>query len=128
MKRGVLLIDHGSRRSDAHDSLMAAAQLLSQQLHLCGADAVVEIAHMEIAEPTIAQGIAHCVRQGVTRLTVVPCFLSRGRHVMEDVPKLVAQAAVIHSELVVTISPPLLELAGFIPMLADAVLTLNQSE
>lgn len=125
MKSGVLLIDHGSRRSDAHDSLMVAAQLLERQLLDDGADIVVKIAHMEIAEPTIVQGVDGCVAQGVTHLTVIPCFLSRGRHVTQDVPHLVAEAASAHAGLVVTISPPLLELPGFIRMLADAALALS---
>lgn len=42
---------------------------------------LVEVAHMELAEPTIEQAVARCVAAGASRVIVAPYFLSRGRHV-----------------------------------------------
>jgi len=124
--KAVLLIDHGSKRPQAHTQLMELAERL--QSRLAGDDApLVRIAHMEIAEPSIQQGVEECVRSGATELTAIPCLLSRGRHVSEDIPRLLEEAAAAHPELRVAMAPPLVELDGFIELLASAALDTTQS-
>jgi sirohydrochlorin ferrochelatase len=88
-----LLIDHGSRRAEANVLLDEVVALVRHRL---GPQAVVEPAHMEIAEPTIAQGFARCVAQGATAIVAHPFMLAPGRHVSEDLPRLLAQAAATH--------------------------------
>jgi len=88
--RSILLIDHGSVRDEANQMLVAAADLLQQTV---GDAALVRYAHMELAEPTIAQGFAACVRAGATEVIAFPYMLSPGKHVTRDVPRLVAEAA-----------------------------------
>ena len=44
---------------------------------------VVELAHMEIAEPSIDVAFTRCVEQGATIVAVSPFFLSPGRHWQE---------------------------------------------
>jgi sirohydrochlorin ferrochelatase len=48
---------------------------------------------MELAEPSIAQGVAECVRSGATEVIAFPYMLSPGKHVTRDIPRLVAEAA-----------------------------------
>ncbi len=55
---------------------------------------VVEAAHMELAEPSIATAYAACAKRGATRVVVVPFFLGPGKHWTSDIPKLTAEAAV----------------------------------
>jgi hypothetical protein len=38
---------------------------------------IVEVAHMEIAEPTIEQAMRNCVQRGASKVIVAPYFLSR---------------------------------------------------
>lgn len=44
---------------------------------------IVEMAHMEIAEPSIEVAFGRCVKQGATLVAVSPFFLSPGRHWQE---------------------------------------------
>jgi len=88
VRRAVLLIDHGSRRSDANAVLEELAGRLRTRLP----DRIVAFAHMELAEPTVAQGIAACVAKGATEIVVHPYFLAPGSHSTDDIPRL-AQAA-----------------------------------
>jgi sirohydrochlorin ferrochelatase len=88
--RSILLIDHGSVRDEANRMLSSAADLLQQMV---GDAVLVRYAHMELAEPTIAQGFADCVRAGATEVIAFPYMLSPGKHVTRDVPRLVAEAA-----------------------------------
>ena len=59
-------------------------------------ETIIEPAHMEMAEPSIKTAFMKCVQRGATKIICHPYFLSRGRHVMEDIPELVAQAAEEH--------------------------------
>lgn len=89
---GLLLVDHGSRRAEANVQLddMAA------RVRRMRPDAVVFAAHMEIAPPSIADGFATLAKQGATRVVVLPYFLSDGRHLSDDIPRLAAEAAAHH--------------------------------
>jgi len=55
--------------------------------------AIVEPAHMEIAEPTIAAAYARCAGRGAERIIVCPFFLGPGKHWTHDIPRLAAEAA-----------------------------------
>ncbi len=103
MKRALLLIDHGSRREDANAILGQVAESIRDRSGF----AVVHYAHMEIAEPTIAQGFDACVADGARQIIVHPYFLAPGDHVHDTVPRLVAEAAAKHSSVRWTITEPL---------------------
>ena len=89
-KTGVLLIDHGSRRPESNQRLFELARLYQQTV---GSDnTIVAAAHMEIASPSIKDGIASLVEAGVDEIVCHPYFLSPGRHVQDDIPSLVKEA------------------------------------
>jgi sirohydrochlorin ferrochelatase len=67
----------------------------------------VEPAHMELAEPTIEQAVGKCVAQGASRVVVAPFFLSRGRHIQEDIPALVEEARSKYQGVEVAVAEPL---------------------
>lgn len=87
-RRAILLIDHGSRRPEANEFLDALAELVRDRVP----GVPVHVAHLEIASPSIASAVAACARDHAEEIVVVPCFLAPGRHVIEDVPRLIAQA------------------------------------
>jgi sirohydrochlorin ferrochelatase len=88
--RAILLIDHGSMRQEANHMLDCMGNLV--QL-MAGDAAIVRIAHMELAPPTVADGFAACVQAGATDIVVFPYMLSPGKHSTRDIPRMVAEAA-----------------------------------
>jgi len=62
---------------------------------------------MEIAEPSIRTAFAKCVSRGADKIICYPYFLSRGRHVTEDIPNLIADAAKDFPHCSYIITPPL---------------------
>jgi sirohydrochlorin ferrochelatase len=90
---GVLIVDHGSRRQESNDLLQAVVEAYRIHSGLY----IVEPAHMELAEPSIATAFARCVEQGAKLVVVFPYFLGPGRHWNEDIPRLAADAAASHS-------------------------------
>ena len=67
----------------------------------------VEIAHMELAEPSIGAAVAKCASEGYKRVVVAPYFLSRGRHITSDIPAMVAEAQRAHPEVSCVIADPI---------------------
>jgi sirohydrochlorin ferrochelatase len=103
VKRAILLVDHGSRRIEANALLEEMAERIRPRVPDC----VVEIAHLELAKPDIAEGIDRCVTQGATKIVVHPYFLGPGRHTTDDIPAQVERAAENHSDVQILISEPL---------------------
>jgi sirohydrochlorin ferrochelatase len=112
--RAILLVDHGSRRREANELLERVAEMVAERVP----DVVVRCAHMDLAEPDIARGIADCVAAGARQIVVHPYFLGPGSHATEDIPRLVRAAAANHPEVDVRVT----EALGLHPKLADVIL------
>ena len=80
--------------------------------------AIVEPAHMELAEPTIAQAFTKCVEQGARQVVIHPYFLSPGQHSTSDIPRMAAQAAADHPGTDFTVTEPL----GVDPRISEVIL------
>lgn len=76
----LLLIAHGSRREEANAEFEFVASAIRDR----GRYPIVQVAYLELAEPTIDAGAALCVEAGATDVILLPYFLSPGRHVVED--------------------------------------------
>lgn len=92
MKTAIIIVDHGSRRMESNQMLEEVARLFGQRFS--SQYDIVEPAHMELCEPSIATAYAACVKRGASRIVVVPFFLSFGKHWTRDIPSLLSQAAV----------------------------------
>ena len=86
----LLLIAHGSRRQSANDEIIRLAERVAEQED-SGYAAVVP-AFLEIATPTIHDGIHRCVEMGADHIVVMPYFLAAGNHVNKDIPGEIACA------------------------------------
>lgn len=72
---------------------------------------------MEIAKPTIADAIGKCASAGASTIIVAPYFLSRGRHIQEDIPSLVAAAQEQYPQLNCVVAEPI----GLDPLMAQLI-------
>jgi sirohydrochlorin ferrochelatase len=117
VKRAILLIDHGSRRAEAN----ALLEDVADQVRRRAPESIVEVAHMEIAEPDIGEGIETCVEKGATHIIVHPFFLGPGRHTSEDIPAQVERAGQRHPNVRIRISEPLGSHAALIDVILDRV-------
>ena len=108
---GVMVVDHGSRRAESNAALLEVVQVFRDATGY----PLVEPAHMELADPTIAQAYDQLVARGAKFIVVHPYFLLPGRHWSEDIPNLVAQAATAHPTVDFIVSSPL----GIHPLMAQ---------
>ncbi|KAG2500431.1 hypothetical protein HYH03_002000 [Edaphochlamys debaryana] len=102
-KVGVVIVDHGSRKKASNAMLDEFGALYSE---ITGEE-IVEVAHMEIAKPSIADAVARCAERGASTVVIAPYFLSRGRHIQEDIPHLVEEAQKEHPGLRCIIADPI---------------------
>jgi sirohydrochlorin ferrochelatase len=105
MQVGIIIVDHGSRSTQSNGLLNELVRRFAERF--AGPFPVVEAAHMELAEPTIAQAYGRCVERGVKRIVVCPLFLGPGKHWQEDIPRLAAEAAAAFPQTVHKVAAPL---------------------
>jgi sirohydrochlorin ferrochelatase len=110
---GVVLVDHGSRRDESNEMLLEAVRRFAE----IGGFSIVEPAHMELAEPSIATAFAQCVARGAKTVVVFPYFLSPGRHWSEDIPHLAAAAARNHPGIRYLVTAPF----GLHPLMSHVI-------
>ena len=103
MRQALLIVDHGSR-IEASNHLLAE---IVDALRLKKPDLIIEMAHMELAEPTIEDGFKACVDKGASHIIVHPYMLGPGRHATQDIPQMSAEAANHHPQITFTVTDPL---------------------
>ena len=118
---GLIVVDHGSRRAESNEMLEEMVAMVARVVPY----EIVEPAHMELAEPTIAQGFEACVRAGADEVIAFPYMLSPGKHSTRDIPRLVAEAAARFPTVRFSVTPAfgvheklaqvVLERAGVVP-------------
>jgi sirohydrochlorin ferrochelatase len=99
---GVIVVDHGSRRDESNALLVHAVKQFAAAVGM----PIVEPAHMELAEPSIATAFGRCVARGATTVVVFPYFLLPGRHWHDDIPQLTAAAARQHPGIRYLVTAP----------------------
>jgi sirohydrochlorin ferrochelatase len=110
---GIIIVDHGSRRAESNEMLERFVLDYARTSHY----AIVEPAHMELAEPSIAAAFDRCVSRGAKRVVVAPYFLLPGKHWDEDIPALTAAAASRHPHVPFVVSAPI----GLHPMMRQVI-------
>ena len=105
MQTGIIIVDHGSRRAESNRMLEEVATLFARRFEALYD--IVEPAHMELAEPSIATAYARCVERGATKVVVTPFFLGPGKHWTGDIPRITADASRNHPGTTYHVTMPL---------------------
>ena len=113
--KSLLLVAHGSRRAASNDEVRALTRRLAE--HAGEGFLQVACAFLELADPSIPEGIEGCLRAGAAEVVVVPYFLSAGRHVAEDIPAAVARVQAAHPEARLRVAPHLGSAEGVVELL-----------
>ncbi|MBA1147026.1 CbiX/SirB N-terminal domain-containing protein [Ectothiorhodospiraceae bacterium WFHF3C12] len=88
----LVVIAHGSRREASNEEVAAFAERLGQAMGPGGSYEAVGCAFLELAEPSIPDAMNHAVAAGARQVDLFPYFLAAGRHVAEDIPRIVGEA------------------------------------
>jgi sirohydrochlorin ferrochelatase len=114
--KAVLLTSHGSRSLETKREVEG----LVDRLRCRRAADIIEFAFLELEEPSIPGGIDICVGKGAKEIVVLLNFLNSGRHVDEDVPRIVREAGAKYPGVKISITKPV----GQHPKIEDLFLDL----
>ena len=98
MRDGILLFAHGSREAGWAKPFESIARQLSGQF-------LVELAYLEVMQPTLEQAVASLASRGAQRVRIVPLFLGSGGHVRADLPRLAQAARERHAGVEIVLEP-----------------------
>ena len=100
--RALVVVAHGSRRASSNDEVRTLTDNLRPQAKDFDH---VACAFLELAEPSIPEGITAAIAAGADEVVVLPYFLSAGRHVVEDIPGFVEQTQQQNPNVNIRIAP-----------------------
>ena len=81
MKRGLLLIDRGSREREASEEL----DVICRGIKAKGDYIFTDFCFLEVEPPYIEDGITKCLKEDIDSLTIVPYFLYPGKKIKNAV-------------------------------------------
>ncbi len=113
-KKGILILGHGSNRSQANEIVFTLVTKLKSRL----GTGLVEPAFMELAQPDIPSGIRALVEKGCRDIFAYSFFLVRGHHYTNDLPRIIENSIKEYNNSVeVTLNEPM----GTNPKLVDLI-------
>lgn len=93
----LLLVGHGTRDAAG----VAEFLVLAERVRRLIAPVPLEACFLELAEPTIAEGLNRLIDRGAKQIAVVPLLLTAAGHAKRDIPAAIAEVSGAH--LVLTI-------------------------
>ncbi|MGD8570239.1 MAG: CbiX/SirB N-terminal domain-containing protein [Gammaproteobacteria bacterium] len=103
--KSLLIVAHGSRRHNSNEEVKQLAECVARRPDTGFDD--VSAAFLEIAEPSIPEGLEACIVRGAKEVVVFPYFLAAGRHVVEDIPEEIKPVTDKYPHIPVRIAPHL---------------------
>jgi sirohydrochlorin cobaltochelatase len=80
--KALILFGHGARDARWREPFDRLAQKWKAQ----HADTLVELAFLEMMQPSLEEAVASLVSQGATEIVVLPVFFGQGGHLRNDFP------------------------------------------
>lgn len=121
----LLLIGHGSPDPAGNTEYLEFARLLAERLEMS-----VQPCFLELAEPSIEDGVAYCIAAGATHIAVLPLLLGAAGHQKNDIPALLNHAREHWPDIALCYGTPIGVQYPVIAVLAEraaAVLATTQS-
>jgi sirohydrochlorin ferrochelatase len=100
---GYIVFAHGSSVESANEAVRLVARGLAQ----AGGYAHVVAAFLEGGRPDLSSAASELASRGVSRIVVIPYFLTLGLHLQRDLPRLMGEARIQYSGLEMEVTPPL---------------------
>ena len=114
--KSLLLVAHGSRRKASNDEVRA---LIERMRGVADTFDDLACAFLELAEPSIADGLRQAIARGATEVVVLPYFLSAGRHVVTDIPAEMEPVQKQYPSLDIRLAPYLGAAEGVVGLLLE---------
>ena len=84
-KAALILFAHGSRDAQWAEPFRA----IQRKVAAARPDRAVEVAFLEIMEPSLPDAVSRLVAAGHARITIAPLFMARGAHLKRDLAAMI---------------------------------------
>ncbi|EON74343.1 sirohydrochlorin chelatase [Lysinibacillus sphaericus] len=101
--QATLYIAHGSRVKTGVEQAVAFLLRVQREVDV----PIQEICFLELAEPTITEGIASCIQRGATAIAIMPILLLAAQHAKYDIPIEIEKAKIQYPTVRFTYGEPL---------------------
>ena len=81
------------------------------------AECPIELAYLEIMQPTLDEAVGRLVDEGAAAITVFPLFMAQGGHLKQDLPRLVASIRAQRPHVPIALESAI----GEVPELLEAI-------
>jgi len=120
-RKALLIVAHGSRKDESNSEIH---ELANNIVSKSNAFAIVEACFLEIAKPSIPEGLEICVNKNASEILIMPYFLAAGRHVIEDIPQIINEEKIKYPDISIKLLPYL----GSNPDIVDILKTLAEND
>ena len=115
---GIVLLAHGSRDARWREPVEAVARRMAE----LSPEVAVACAYLELVTPDLPTAVERLVADGARAVHVVPLFLGVGKHVREDLPRLVDELRARHQDVDFSLAPAVGETPEVVDLLARIAL------
>ncbi|MDV6377828.1 sirohydrochlorin chelatase [Sporosarcina sp. GW1-11] len=112
--RAILYICHGSRVKKGQQAALAFIEKTMET----NAAPIQEACFLELAEPSIAEGVTRCIERGATEIVAIPFLLLRAGHANVDIPSELQEVMNNYPEIPVYYGDPI----GVDPRMVDVLI------
>ena len=113
----LVLFAHGSRDPQWAEPFRA----IQERIARARPGLAVELAFLEIMEPTLAGAVARLAALGHERITIAPLFMAQGAHLKRDLASIIAELKTRHAAAELVLLPAAGEVDGVRDAIADWV-------
>jgi sirohydrochlorin cobaltochelatase len=114
-KSALVLFAHGARDAQWSEPFRAMQKAVAGRRP----DLTVQLAFLEIMEPTLADCVARLAGEGHARIVIAPLFLAQGGHLKKDLPKLLKELGTRHPGSDISVLPPIGEVTELLDAISD---------
>ncbi|MGI8315210.1 sirohydrochlorin chelatase [Halobacillus mangrovi] len=121
--RSVLYVSHGSRVKEARDEAESFLHTVHEQVDV----PLWGICFLELAEPSMREGIKRLVDKGATEITIIPVLLLSAGHYYQDIPEEIVDAMNMYPKIKFKYGKPIGVQGRINEVLVDRVKELSSS-
>jgi sirohydrochlorin cobaltochelatase len=101
MKTALVMFAHGSRDPD----WAAPFRVVQRKVAAAKPDVEVELAFLELMQPSLPAAVDRLVEAGCTRITIAPLFMAQGAHLKRDLARLLDELRAQHGHVELALLP-----------------------
>ena len=115
----LLIVAHGSRKTTSNEEVRQLAVKVAENLQSNSEN--VSVAFLEFASPSITVALDDCFNHGCEEVSILPYFLSSGKHVVEDLPEEIRGAQSRWPDKKITILQHIGGAEGMVNLIAQSI-------